>query len=176
MVATICANVGEQMREWSPSIARFLSSFQGKHIMKTFSPHAVFCSRESRESRENIHCCRSYVAVRKANASETMRFSRDSRDSREIFIFNWEKNKVVHSRKIIMRFPWPKGSCYLLAATIRANGRVLSRGWWRPFVRMVAINNREVQLEIIGTTRRFYFIKPSSLCGGGGIDIGIFML
>ena len=48
--------------------------------------------------------------------------------------------------------------------------------WWRPFVRMVAINNRKVQLEIIAITRRFYFIKPSSLCGGGGIDIGIFML
>ena len=37
----------------------------------------------SRESRENIHRYRLYVAIRMANASETMRFSRDSRDSRE---------------------------------------------------------------------------------------------
>ncbi len=43
----------------------------------------MFSSRESRESRENIHRYRLYVAIRMANASETMRFSRDSRDSRE---------------------------------------------------------------------------------------------
>ena len=35
----------------------------------------MFSSRESRESRENIHRYRLYVAIRMANASETMRSS-----------------------------------------------------------------------------------------------------
>ena len=54
---------------------------QGKRIMiflgqttSFFSQLRMDTSRESRESRENIHRYRSYVTVRMANASETMRF------------------------------------------------------------------------------------------------------
>ena len=84
-----------------------------------FSQLKMKISRESRESRENIHCCRSYVAVRKANASETMRFSRDSRDSRE--------QKTAWGENVfIMRFPWGKAYIASLVCASRWGLRALA--------------------------------------------------
>ena len=61
---------------------------QGKRIIKTFSPHAVFCSRESRESREKRIVSLAFAFRTATYERQQCMFSRDSRDSREIFIFN----------------------------------------------------------------------------------------
>ena len=86
------ADGNRQRYRWA-SVNRIYLFNQGKRIIKTFSPHAVFCSRESRESREKRIVSLAFAFRTATYERQQCMFSRDSRDSREIFIFNWEKKQ-----------------------------------------------------------------------------------